>query len=426
MVWLEQYMVHELHKDPSMKRLSSIFLTTTFLLSATLSGCAMPDDQEPFGDERADTTQAGTRDGEADQTPWSGFWWPMKGGDLVRGWDDGKGRKRWTKAEVLAFDNCLGSTTTRCQERMAEAAEDNGRSLSPLMKFDLYVAQMIEEEHGEDAEPWMYSHASKWEIDNHYIGNNTDHRFWDSRGFAGKCIGWALSTMFYDEPLKDVKIDGIAFRPADIKGILAAVFNGAQFFIPEGMAFGTEYRDDLELSDAAKKKAYDDVKPNEFVKALMLTIDKGGMLEADLDPGDGVWNYPIFKYELEYKRRSRARLEVTTTIHYADDEVEADEVFSTNRSRPDLKKRTYTFDLNVPSNWDGDLMKATGGKWTGQSVDNHPDVVLLGVEDFWLEEIYEYEDTEMNLELNFPLLILDTNGDRAVVLDLLDRYYARN
>lgn len=395
---------------------------TAIFAAATISCAIDSSDEEDFGNDDAtsDGTQSGSKTRTADRIPWSGYFWSMAEAELARGWDDGAGRRTWTEAEVREFDTCLTSTTAACSRLLEQAAANKGRSLSPLMKFDLYARARVISQGGL---PTMFTHAARWELDNHYIGNNTEHRYWDSRGYAGKCIGWALATMFHDEPTKNVVIDGIEFRPADIKGILAAIYNGAQFFVPEEMVFGTEVR--AGSNDSA---AYEDTSPDDFVRALMATIDKGKMLEADLDPGVEVWNHPIHKYKMKWQRRTSRRVDVTTTIYYANDTVPKDAVFSTDPDRPDLLSRTLTFELNVPARWNGNLAKATGGTWTGESKDRHPDVVILGIEDDWRKSIYEYRNTDMNKEVNFQLIKQVRSGRTwsPVVDKLLADYDARN
>jgi hypothetical protein len=359
------------------------------------------------------------------RTPWSGYWWSMLHGELALGWSNSEGRKVWTEAEARAFDACLAQNTSTCNQLITRMAADKGRALSPLMKFDLYVRNRVASQYGGlgNAPASAFSRATKTELDIHYIGSNTNHRFWDSRGYAGKCIGWALAAMVHDEPVKTVELHGVVFTPADIKGLLSAIYNGAQFFVPEDMVMGTEYRDNGESTQAD----YDDVLPHDLLKALALTIDRGTMLEADLDPGDGVWNYPIHAYEVTWNDPASGKVRGTMTLHHADDEVGIDAVFSTNPARPDLKKRVLDFELTVPSGWAGDLTAATGGRWLGAAVDTHPDAIILGLEDGWRTTIYEYSGTQMKLEVNFQLLKREKVGSRwtPIVDALLADYFAR-
>jgi hypothetical protein len=360
---------------------------------------------------------------QATRIPWSGYWWSMEKGELVLGWEDDDGRYVWTEDEVRSFDECLGDHGEACTDLLDFMTGDKGRHLSPLMKFDLYVQKALDDTYGRGEAPAdEYTHASRWELDHHYIGDNRDHRFWDSRGYAGKCIGWALSTIDWDEPTEEVILRGIVFKPADIKGILAAIYNGAQFFVPEDQVLGNEYRDS---GDHHRDDYYEDVYPHDFVRALQETIGQGKILEGDLDPGDGVWNYPIYRYEMSWTKESSTLVSVNARIFYANDEVEIDEVFSKNPARPDLLSRDLTFELDVTSRWRGDLAKAKGGRWTGESVDKHPDALIMGLEDYWREDIYEYEDTNMDQEVNFELIkSVDVDGGWGPIVDtLLEDYY---
>lgn len=361
---------------------------------------------------------------QATRTPWSGYYWSMWRGELALGWDDQNGRKLWTEKEARAFDQCLESYSDSCRALIKDMAGEQGRQLSPLMKFDYYIRQMLEEQFGPGHAPsGYYTHATRWELDNHYIGDNTNHPYWDARGYSGKCIGWALATMFYDEPTREKVIGDVFFRPADIKGFLASIFNGAQFFVPEDKVIGNEYHN-YEGGNTAENR--EDVYPQDFVRSLFETIAKGTMLEGDLEPDDGVWNYPIHRYELSYTKKSSTLLDVTARIWYADDEVDIDFVSAIDPDRSDILSRELTFELDVLADFNGDLLKATGGRWTGESVDTHPDALILGLEDNWRNTIYEYKNTSMNTEVNYPLIKRLQNASgrwTPVIDDILSAYY---
>ena len=362
---------------------------------------------------------------QAKLTPWSGYWWSMQNGELVLGWSSATGRKVWTPAEVMAFDACLESTAPTCKAMMDGHTADKGKRLSPLMKFDLWVRRWLEAKNGVGGSAsTMYTHAARWELEHHYIGDDADHPHAGSAGYAGKCIGWALANFDWAEPTADKALLGVGFEPADIKGILASIYNGAQFFVPDEMWMGNPFHDNEDSNSAAY---YEDVYPHDFVRALVQTIGKGNMLEGDLEPGDGVWNYPIYKYELRPATPKDGKVAVSATIGYADDEVGLDAVFSTNAARPDLKSRVLTFELDLPASANGDLTKATGGRWTGESVDTHPDALILGLEPNWRVEIQDYKNTQMNQEVNFPLIKrLKVGATWVPIVDqLLADYYAR-
>lgn len=385
-------------------------MNLTFILPLFLSSLAL-----------AATT--GSHEAAAKRTPWSGYWWSMAKGELVLGWKDGQGRNQWSEKDAIQFDGCISSYTAACEKLLTKMAGPDGASLSPLMKFDYAMRKYNDRIFGKGGAPSSaFTHASKWEIDQHYIGTNSSHRYWNARGFSGKCIGWALSTIDFDEPTQEVMIEGIVFKPADIKGLLASIYNGAQFFVPDALAVGNAY-----YENSGTPADAEDVLPHELFKALAQTIDKGQILEADLDPGAGVWNYPVHRYQMKWQQAKPGTVTGEITLSFANDEVEIDEVFSTRSSRPDLKTRRLTFELSVPAAWKGDMSQIKSSRWTGKSLEEHPDALILGLEKNWRNTIYQYKNTRMNEEVNFQLIKrIQVNRKWVPFVDILLRqYYAQ-
>lgn len=386
---------------------------------------------EEFWQDQAGKTDGalerrGTLSASADQMPWGGYFWSMREGALVTGWHSGE-RTTFTSEQIRAFDACIASYESDCVNLIHEMAGENGARLSPMMKFDLYVRRRLARLRGEGGAPYTaFSHAAKWELENHYIGDNTEHPHYRSAGYAGKCIGWALATADWNEPTKAVELEGVTFQPADIKGYLASIYNGAQFFVPNDNFIGLTYRD---VEGENTPEAYNDVHPHDFVTSLLDTIGEGSILEADLDPGDGVWNYPIYKFDLEWERKTQTRVSMSVTIYYVNDEVGMDEVFSTEEYRRDVLTRTLTFDVSVARNWNGNLRALRAGrntKWTGSSLGTHPDSLITGLEEGWRTSIYDYRNSQMNKEVNFQLIKREGSGRnmRVVIDELLANYYA--
>jgi hypothetical protein len=357
-------------------------------------------------------------------TPWGGYWWSMQHGELARGWDDEEGREEWSEAEVRQFDQCLASYSKDCVALLKEMTKDQSRSLSPLMKFDYWVRIKLEQKYGKKLAPENeYTHAALWEINNHYIGNNQTHRYYSSQGYAGKCLGWAFSTMENPEPTKEKIIDGIFFRPSDIKGYLASIYNAGQFFVPEKKVIGHEFHNN---PNSNSREFYNDVSPKDLIVALQNSIKMGKMLEADMDPGDGVWNHPIYQYELEWSFKSKNLIHGKIVLHYPTDELEIDTVFSLQKKRQDLLKRELKFSLKVDDQFEGDFKQIKeSGTWLGESKDMHPDAIILGLEDGWRKTVYEYKDTQMKTEVNYPFIKREkvNNLWQPIIDGLLKNYY---
>ncbi|OFZ76468.1 MAG: hypothetical protein A2451_10530 [Bdellovibrionales bacterium RIFOXYC2_FULL_39_8] len=231
--------------------------------------------------------------------------------------------------------------------------------------------------------------------------------------------------MNHKEPTVHKEVLGIIFEPADLKGILATVYHGAQFFISDKNAVGNAYHNN---SEANSEEYYEDVLPHDFLNALYKTIDKGKMIEADLEPGDGVWNYPIFKYELSWQQTSATQAVGTIRLYFANDEVDVDSVFSTESVRTDIKTRDLEFSLQMPPGWDGkDLRQATSGAWIGASREQHPDALILSIDKNWRSDILEYlEDDDFAANINtelFQEMMLPGEALGSIVDFLISAYY---
>ncbi len=212
---------------------------------------------------------------------------------------------------------------------------------------------------------------------------------------------------------------GIIFEPADLKGILATVYHGAQFFISDKNAVGNAYHD----VGSNLSEYYEDVLPHDFLNALYKTVGQGKILEADLEPGDGVWNYPIYKFDLNWKQTGPTEASGNMRIFYANDEVEYDAVFSTQKPRQDLKYRDYELALKMPASWDGkNINGAIGGKWLGNSINTHPDALILSIDKGWRDNVIDYlEDDVFAANVNIELFkeIAITNNSIGSVVDFL-------
>ncbi len=366
------------------------------------------------------TQNSGSMSAQTQRPSWPGSWWSMSSADLALGWDDGNGRERLSIEFVSKVDACLASYSKECTRLIDSLMANNARKLSPLLKFDLFVHKYVEMMTDSNMSFNLQTHAAKRELEIHYI-DGPDHPHYEVAGYAGKCTGWALSNFDFPEPSTTKNILGIDFTPADIKGILATIYNGAQFFVSESI--GNSYRNDG-VNDS--QEFFDDVSPDDFIRALFLTLGQGKMLEADLDPGDGVWNYPIHAFELHWIKSKKDKLTVNVKIYLANDEVDVDATYALEPFNDAYITKDYMMEVSTPNNWDGDLMKVTNGKWIDESKNNHPDVLILGLEKNWRKDIYQYRNTSMKEEVNFQLIKrvnIKGKGWVPIVDILLNDYY---
>jgi hypothetical protein len=384
-----------------MKNITALFISSLFISSA-------------FG-------QA-TLSGKATKLSWGGHWWTMRMGELALGWDDQNGRRAYSVGEAEKFDQCITATTADCKKLIQGHVKNKGIALSPMMKFDLWVKTQVDAVYAEGSAVSMYSRATNNELKIHYIADSS-HRHYQASGFAGKCTGWSLSNMDYNEPTATKVIDGVTFTPADIKGILAAIYNGAQFFVPNEMVLGNAFRSYAPDNSPA---FHADPLPHDLINAFEIHIKRDKkIIVADMDPGEGVWNHPVHAYDVKLEAVKGNKVKGTINISYAKDEVDIDEVFTTNKSRPDLTDRKLTFELTVPEKWDNKMTSVTSSKWLGSSVNEHPDSLIFGLEKGWRKAIYQYKNTDVKLEVNFQLIKKSNigGGFKIMVDELLEKYY---
>jgi hypothetical protein len=167
-------------------------------------------------------------------------------------------------------------------------------------------------------------------------GNQTSAQSWESRfhgpnvkgiqGWWGHCNGWCASAALYPEPNDSVKVNGIEFGIADIKGLLAeaGMSANADFF-----GNRVDFANDFNTPKA------DDTVPDQYFLVLTNYMGKlGNTVLIDRFTGEQVWNQPLAGYRMEYPKREDYlgadpanpnvyRINVTSTMWWASDEVAA-------------------------------------------------------------------------------------------------------
>lgn len=94
---------------------------------------------------------------------------------------------------------------------------------------------------------------------------------------------------------------------------------------------------------------------------------QGKAFMANLDPGEEIWYFPIYAYDMKTIRTSMTE-SVTVTIFYADDGVHPDYMGTKQ------KQKAYTYMLSL--NARGEI---TGGQWTEDSIVNHPATLVFPI-----------------------------------------------
>ncbi len=165
-------------------------------------------------------------------------------------------------------------------------------------------------------------------------------RYYDSEApyWYGLCYAWAAAATFEPEPLYPSSVDNIVFRVGDKKGLLT-------------LAHQQDLREHDSCADPTVLHYWLLYYLGEMERAFV----------ADLDAGEEIWSYPVYKYDMQVVDSGPNKL-VEVVVYYADDLVEPDYLGCKNRTE------RYEYELDCDS--DGII---TGGRWLGSSIDVHPD-----------------------------------------------------
>ncbi|MCP4112419.1 MAG: hypothetical protein GY749_43990 [Desulfobacteraceae bacterium] len=212
----------------------------------------------------------------------------------------------------------------------------------------------------------------------------------DAATWAGHCDDWAAAAILEPEPDHPGNLQGVHFRVGDKKGLLTLHYDNNY----EIISYGKRYDDKIE-------KDINDIYPGGmtgFHQTLINYISHQGLpIVMDMDPGLQVWNYPIYRYEMEWYDEGNRR-HVTCKVWMADDIVPPDYVGTLSH------EKTYTYWLETDGN--GEIRDAPG-EWEGRSIDDHPDFLWFPF-----------------FSGNSPLLDHDTVNEivRSEISDITDRF----
>ena len=181
--------------------------------------------------------------------------------------------------------------------------------------------------------------AIDWYKDNYYDPG--------AKGWEGLCPAFATAAVQEAYPILPSTHDNIVFRVGDKKGLL------------------TICHDNRLVAEYASGRN----SPVDFHYWLLDYIgDQKKSFIADLYLGtEQVWFFPIYRYEMDIQQSGMTE-HVTTTIFYADDQVEPDYMGTR------VRETTYSYDLYL-----GSENEIRGGEWTGGSVWDHPDRLVFPI-----------------------------------------------
>lgn len=190
--------------------------------------------------------------------------------------------------------------------------------------------------------------ATQWYLDHNYDPT--------APGWYGFCGAWASASVTENITFYPSIVDGVLLNVGDKKGLLTAAH---------------------EYDTAVRMNAF---QPEVFHSWLLQYIKEAGIsFYAELDPGNEIWNYPVYRYEMDVIDYGD-KLSVSCQIWYADDQVDPD--YQGTKSLTKI----YTYYLTKGA--DGEI---TGGEWTDYSIYDHPQQLILPVSPYSNNPYLDYE-----------------------------------
>ncbi len=305
--------------------------------------------------------------------PYSDTYWPLNRGSIAYRWNSSDPRFHWTsprrRADSYIFDVEPPRRGIARSLQPWQIAE-----LSPAEKYDLYL--------GRYDYPLTRQVRSK---------SGRSYPYW-----RGICHGWSAAALNHTEPGSVVvtNVDGISipFNSGDLKGLLNYYY--AENSNPDQPVrrVGTRCRGGI----FGGGDGCADMNAGAFhlVISNLLGIQHRGVI-GELDPGDEIWNYPVFAYQSRvfegvqlpaepctrsfwgsrtencYVEGAARRVQVQTTVEFADDDENfgpsAEPVVGTANYRQRAMSYEYFLDLDFSD-------QIIGGEWISRS---HPDFVWI-------------------------------------------------
>lgn len=352
------------------------------------------------------TYEEGTLVGRMGRIPWAGQWWSQSGGKMIKGWNGASPSVSWDAA---------------AKKWVREDVADMNLA-SPLRK----ASEIILRQTGQDPEADLR--------EDHVLSPIQKHRY-DSLGISygwwGHCNGWAAAALTEKEVMAPVTVEGVRLDVADFKAMLSEVcygmdsdFSGSRYNDPRGKTalrdraeallaslatatpspkedFKQWYedlyndwydRDDYKYTNTSytaetfkgtmewfvgyyKEKFIDakaDIHAHVFDAILVtLLVNQGRGAVMDMDSGPEVWNFPFHACEIvrtlkEDLADGGKRFSMQTKLYYQSDGVDE----SILGVREHVNNYTYEIDVDA----DGKMLES---RWTGDSVEDHPDFIWL-------------------------------------------------
>lgn len=351
--------------------------------------------------------------------PWSGYFWNLKNGAAIFGWDELSGtRREGTKGpattlkasirdEMSAIDTLLADIRDkergsdewntmvedyRGKKRAAndkigthfeslgdkiksgeiELTQEAIQSWGPLEKYDLYmVANKLG---GSRYDAWG---ATQWELENQWNPGGP--------GWWGHCNGWAAAAILTEQPTEPISVSiptepltgeqgelTLTFEPGDLKAI-----SSLSYYSSRSHFYGQRYN--------GEEQNVDDLEPHIFHRIITYYIGQEKFpLVFDTTATEEVWNFPAYAYDmtiveqtdfegLDGRQDVTRAFDVVIDVKLGTDGVDEDYVAEDLTTQEHITE-TWTYTLYTDDNG-----RAKHGVWTGDSAGDaasdpkHPD-----------------------------------------------------
>ncbi|HID97217.1 MAG TPA: hypothetical protein EYP57_03380 [Thermodesulfobacteriaceae bacterium] len=173
----------------------------------------------------------------------------------------------------------------------------------------------------------------------------TNHRPETAQAWEGYCHAWANAAILETVDFENSVLDGCFFSIGDKKGLLTVC-----------------HYDDYKMFQRCGRN------PLVFHQYLLEYVGKNRVpVAADLDGGEQVWSYPIYRFRMDIAQGGESDY-ISCTIFYADDQVGPD----FQGTREESKTLYYRLFKDAHGSY-------TYGEWAGATAGRGPDFVWLPV-----------------------------------------------
>lgn len=221
--------------------------------------------------------------------------------------------------------------------------ESQGQGAATLEKYDFYAAKSFD----------MDTQAAQFEEQELYRENEA--------GWAGLCHAWAIASVLHPEPSQEKMLGSVRWSVGDQKALLLKTYEKS-IGISQIM-YGKRY-------DGNRSDDYMDIYPDQFHRFVQYFIfEKGLPFLMDYDPRPPVWTVPVYQVSFNIERLDDMTVKVDAWITFASPHVQSRDFVGTKKI-----SKHYAYELT--GEWKGGAFQVSGGEWTQESLDDHPDYVI--------------------------------------------------